>query len=275
MKIETQVRAAIRDTVDRASRKPFYWGGLKGYQQLEAIADVLHRMPGPPVENEFFQRVIQQVDRTLTQNQALATELEQAHAWLRKVATCLRYPPTSHSEAEWQMINSRQVAYDMENLLEQLRQESENKSILSRFHHALSKRWKAYGSELLHCYDLSGLPPHNLQLEGFFNRLRCHQRRVSGRRSTKELRDFGQFQALFMADSQTDLLEQIRCVPMEEYKKCRQRLIDSESPRRFINQFHRDPKKTINRLLDRYVEHQRELELISQLANPPLSVCNV
>ena len=275
MKIETQVRAAIRDTVNRASRKPFYWGGLKGYQQLEDIADVLHRMEGIPVENEFFQRLTQQVDRTLTQNQALATELEQAHAWLRKVATCLRYPPTSHSEAEWQMINSRQVAYDMENLLEQLRQESENKSILSRFHHALSKRWKAYGSELLHCYDLSGLPPHNLQLEGFFNRLRCHQRRVSGRRSTKELRDFGQFQALFMADSQTDLLEQIRCVPMEEYKKCRQRLIDSESPRRFINQFHRDPKKTINRLLDRYVEHQRELELISQLANPPLSVCNV
>jgi len=261
MKIETQVRAAIRDTVNRASRKPFYWGGLKGYQQLEAIADVLHRMEGTPVENEFFQHVIQQVDRTLTQNQALATELEQAHTWLRKVATCLRYPQTSFSESEWQMINSQQVAHDMENLLEQLRQESENKSILSRFHHALSKRWKAYGSELLHCYDIPGLPQHNLQLEAVFNRLRCHQRRVSGRRSTKELRDFGQFQALFMSDSQTDLLEQIRCVPIEEYKKCRQRLADSESPRHFINQFHRDPKKTISRLLDRYVEHQRELEL--------------
>ena len=260
MTIETQVRAAIRDAVNRASRKPFYWGGLKGYQQLEDIADVLQRREGAPVENEFFQRLIQQVDRTLTQNQALAAELEQAHTWLRKVAACLRYPQTSCSEEEWRMLNSQQVAYAMENLLEQLRQESENKSILSKFHHALSKRWKAYGSELLDCYDIPGLPQHNLQLESFFNRLRCHQRRINGHRSTKELRDFGQFQALFMADSQTDLLEQIRRVPMDEYKKCRQRLEDSESPRRFINQFHRDPKKTISRLLDRYVEHQHELE---------------
>jgi hypothetical protein len=273
MKIETQVGAAIRDTVNRASRKPFYWGGLKGYQQLEAIADVLHRMEGLPVENEFFQRLTQQVDRTLTQNQALATELEQAHAWLRKVATCLRYPQTSYSEAEWQMINSQQVAQEMENLLEQLRQESENKSILSKFHQALSKRWKAYGSELLHCYDIPGLPQHNLQLEGVFNRLRCHQRRVSGRRSTKELRDFGQFQALFMADSQTDLLEQIRCVSMDEYKKCRQRLADSEAPRHFINQFHRDPNKTISRLLDRYLEHQHELN--PQVGNAPASLRSV
>jgi hypothetical protein len=275
IKIETQVRTAIRDSVNRASRKPFYWGGLKGYQQLELIAEVLHQAEGMSVQNEFFQSLILQLDRTLAQNKTLAAELEQAHRWLRKVATCLRYPPTSYSETEWHMINSQQVAYDMEHLLEQLRQEAENKSILSRFHHALSKRWKAYGSELLHCYDIPGLPPHNLQLEGFFNRLRCHQRRVSGRRSTKELRDFGQFQALFMANSQTDLLEQIRSIPVEEYKKCRQRLIDSESPRRFINQFHRDPKKTIYRLLDRYVEHQRELELSSQLPNPPPSICNV
>jgi len=139
MTIETQVRAAIRDAVNRASRKPFYWGGLKGYQQLEDIADVLQRREGAPVENEFFQRLIQQVDRTLTQNQALAAELEQAHTWLRKVAACLRYPQTSCSEEEWRMLNSQQVAYAMENLLEQLRQESENKSILSKFHHALSK----------------------------------------------------------------------------------------------------------------------------------------
>ena len=40
--IETQIRQAIRDAVHRNSRKPFYWGGLAGYQQLEAIAEALH-----------------------------------------------------------------------------------------------------------------------------------------------------------------------------------------------------------------------------------------
>jgi len=272
---QTQCGASVRDAVHRASRKPFYWGGLKGYQQLEAIADVLHQMKGTLAENDFFQRLIMQVDRVLAQNQALATELEEAHTWLRKVAACLRYPKTSYTEAEWQMINSQQVADAMEELLEQLHQESQNKSILSKFHHALSKRWKAYGPELLHCYDIPGLPQHNLQLEGFFNRLRCHQRRISGRRSTKELRDFGQFQALFMSDSQNDLLQLIRAVPLEEYLKSRQRLIESEAPRHFIHQFHREPGKTISRLLNRYIDHQRELNPAPQLITPSSSVCNV
>ena len=273
MKIETQVRAAIRDAVNRASRKPFYWGGLKGYQQLQGITEGLHQMETPLAKSDFFQSLLLQAERALSQNQALAAELEQAHVWLCQAAACLRYPQTSYSASERRKLSSSQVAEDMENLLEQIRQASENKSILSKFHHALSKRWKDYGSELLHCYDIPGLPQHNLRLEGFFNRLRCNQRRISGRRSTKELRDFGQFQALFMVDSQADLLEQIRSVPIEEYKKCRQRLADSEAPRRSINQFHRNPLKTINRLLDRYVEHQREL--ISQLANPLISACNV
>ena len=92
MKIETQVHAAIRDAVNRASRKPFYWGGLKGYQQLEGIAESLHQTKGAWVKNEFFQRLILQVDRTLEQNQGLAAELEQAHTWLRKTAACLSYP---------------------------------------------------------------------------------------------------------------------------------------------------------------------------------------
>jgi hypothetical protein len=51
-------------------------------------------------------------------------------------------------------------------------------------------------------------------------------------------------------------------------------LIDSESPRRFIHQLHRDPKKTIHCLLGRYVERQSELERIPQLANLPPSICN-
>jgi hypothetical protein len=78
-----------------------------------------------------------------------------------------------------------------------------------------------------------------------------------------------------MSDSLNDLLEHIRSVPIEEYQKCRQRLAESEAPRRFIAQFHREPKKTITRLLDRYVEHQRELAITFPMADSPLSVCNI
>ncbi len=58
--------------------------------------------------------------------------------------------------------------------------------------------------------DIPGLPPDNLAMESLFEQLRRHQRRVSGRKSTRKLRDFGQYQVLFLADSEDELLEQIR-----------------------------------------------------------------
>ncbi|MFC1996381.1 hypothetical protein ACFLXI_02080 [Chloroflexota bacterium] len=35
---------AIRDAVNRSTRKPYYWGGLAGYQQLEAIEQALTQL---------------------------------------------------------------------------------------------------------------------------------------------------------------------------------------------------------------------------------------
>ena len=46
-------------------------------------------------------------------------------------------------------------------------------------------------------------------LESLFGRLRRHQRRVSGRKSTRELRDFGQYQVLLLAESEEELLEHV------------------------------------------------------------------
>jgi len=37
MQVEAQMRMAIRDAINRDSRKPFYWGGLKDYQQLRQV----------------------------------------------------------------------------------------------------------------------------------------------------------------------------------------------------------------------------------------------
>jgi hypothetical protein len=45
VEIEKQVRMSIQDAVNRTSRKPFHWGGLDGYAQLQAIAQALHTLP--------------------------------------------------------------------------------------------------------------------------------------------------------------------------------------------------------------------------------------
>lgn len=258
VELETQTRAAVRDAVNRASRKPFYWGGLKGFQQLEALGKALHGLAGTPAETAYFQQLTSQVDRALAQNRALAEGLQEAHTWLRRIAACLRYPPGSSPDAA--QVTSQQIAEEMETLLHQLRQQMQGgHQVLKTLSSAVDYRWKLYGQDLLPCYDLPGLPPDNLHLESFFNHLRRHQRRISGRQSTKELRAFGQYQVLFMAESEAALLAQLRQVPLAEYRQHRQRLAQAEGPRQFFHRLHRDPEGTIQKLLDRFLQRRIEL----------------
>lgn len=267
MEIEANIRAAVRDAVNRESRKPFYWGGLKGFQQLDAIANVLHGMVGTPTETAYFQQLTKQVDRALEQNRELAEVLQEAHTWLRKIAACLRYPPRSYPDFD--DVTSQQVAKEMETLLQQLRQQAQvGHQVLKTLWSALDYRWNLYGQDLLPCYDIPGLPPDNLRLESLFNRLRCHQRRISGRKSTKELRDFGQYQVLFSANSLEALLDQLRCVPISEYYKHRQRLAQAESPRQFFHRLHRNPVATTQKLIDRYSQRQDELSNLASCEIP-------
>ncbi len=248
----------MRDAVNRESRKPFYWGGLKGFQQLDAIAKVLHELVGTSAETAYFQQLIKQVDRALAQNRELADGLQEAHSWLRKIAACLRYPPRSYPDFD--QVTSQQVAQEMDALLQKLGQQAQaGHQVLKTLYSAVDYRWNLYGQDLLHCYDIPGLPPDNLQLESLFNRLRSHQRRISGRKSTKELRDFGQYQVLFLAESQEALLEQLQRVPQQDYRKHRQQLAQAEVPRQFFHRLHRDPAGTIQKLLDRYSQHQIKL----------------
>jgi hypothetical protein len=258
MEIEAQIRTAVRDAVNRESRKPFFWGGLKGFQQLDAIAQGLHAVVGTPTETAYFRQLIKQVDRALEQNRELADGLQEAHTWLRRIAACLRYPPRSYPD--WDNLTSQQIAQEMETLLQQLCQQAQTGHyVLKMLYNAVDYRWNLYGQDLLPCYDIPGLPPDNLQLESLFNRLRCHQRRISGRKSTRELRDFGQYQVLFMAESEAVLLAQLRRVPISEYRKHRQRLAHAEAPRQFLHRLHRDPSATIQKLVGRYSQRQVEL----------------
>jgi len=259
MEIETKIRTAVGDAVSRVSRKPFYWGGLKGFQQLDAIAKVLHGMVGSPAETAFFRQLTKQVDRALERNRDLADGLQEAHTWLRRIAACLRYP--HHSYPDFDSVTSQQIAREMETLLRKLHQQTKNHQPLRTLYCAVNYRWKLYGKDLLHCYDIPGLPPDNLQLESLFNHLRCHQRRINGRKSTKELRDFGQYQVLFMAESEAALLEQLSRVPLAEYRKHRRQLAQAETPRQFFRHLHHDPGGTIQNLIDKYSQRLTELAL--------------
>jgi hypothetical protein len=266
MAIEAQVRVAIRDAMNRKSRKPFYWGGLKGYEQLEAIAQALEDVPSDEPETGYLQRLRMRVDRVVEAYRVNVEDLREAHTWLRRIADCLKYPPSDHASEP--SLTGEQVKREMEVLLQAFQPDLKRRPAQAALHGVWHRTWKEYGPNLLHCYDIPGLPPDNLMLESLFGRLRRHQRRVSGRKSTRELRDFGQYQVLFLAESEEELLEQIRQVSLEEYRENRRRLEEAEAPPRLRHRLHHDPLDTMQDLVKQHTV--RRATLASTTGSPPL-----
>lgn len=118
VKLETQLRAAIREAVNLGSRKPFFWGGLKGYEQLESIAQVLEDLSTLSREMDDLGVLRSRVKRVLTKNRTVAQDLKQAYQLLLAVARCLHYPP-AHSDRKRDPQPSRQqVAEEMTRIIQ-------------------------------------------------------------------------------------------------------------------------------------------------------------
>ena len=260
---------SIRDAVNRSSRKPFSFGGLTGYRQLEAIAEGIHELPLTQEGMEYLQQLVNQVDEVLGRNRALADDISSAHDQLIEIAQCLGYP-TPHNSPTGTMFTEDRRRYndpnltstiirkDMEVLVQMHQSTSNQYPAQQALSNGFRRRWASYGSDLLHCYDIPSLPPDNLRLESVFGKLRNHSRRITGRKSTRELRDFGQCQILFFAESPNDLLEQMQQVPLATYQAQRELLEKAEAPQRFLRQLHRNALNATRKLLSKHPHAQDE-----------------
>jgi len=227
------------------------WGGLKGYKQLQAIAQGLAQLDETRSDEAYLLLMKNRVELVLAKNRTVAEDLQKAHQLLRQVACCLHYPGNADPETHLPT-SSHQVVQEMEHLIQTVQPDGKVQQAQIRLLNGLQKRWNLYGPDLLPCYEVPGLPPDNLKLESFFGRLRRHQRRISGRKSTRELLDFGQAQVLFTAGSLPELLSQIQVVPPELYQRHRQRLAQAEAPRQFFRRLHHDPLATVQILISRH-----------------------
>jgi len=223
---------------------------LQGYQQLQAVATGLRALCQAEPTHGYWQPLALQVERTLEKNRPLANQLLETHNWLTKIAACLRYPP--HNGLN-QPVSGQQVAQEMNQLLAEFQPDHHRQRPQSALRSRLQYLWRSYGEQLLPCYDIPGLPADNLQLEAFFNRVRRHQRRLSGRKSTRELNRFGHYLVLFTAESEAELLEHLRNVPIALYQARRQQLQEAEKPRLFLYRLHRNPEDTLRILVGNYV----------------------
>jgi hypothetical protein len=73
--LERQLKQAIRDAVNRPSRKPFAWGGLAGYRQLAAIADGIRQLVDQTPETDGLRQTLAQIERALNNYRPLANDL--------------------------------------------------------------------------------------------------------------------------------------------------------------------------------------------------------
>jgi len=244
--------------VNRSSRKPFAWGGLSGYEQLEAIVMGLDQIRDTYLESDYLLQLRTRVERVLAKNKTVAEDLKRAHQILLQVAQCLRYPPSAQELQFDEQISSQLVAQEMMKLIRETRASGRVQRAQIRLQGVLKRRWELFGQELLYCYDIPGLPQDNLHLESLFGRLRRHQRRISGQKSTREINAFGQAQVLFKAKTPQALLNQIQLVPHNTYLVHRNRLADAEVPRQFFHRLHRDPFTTVSSLIQYHSIHSQD-----------------
>lgn len=281
MAIESQVRMAVRDALHHKSRKPFHWGGLVGYDQMQAIAQALADVTEIDAETTYLHTIAQQVSRVVEKNYTLVHDLRQAHDQLQRIADCLRYPlapggrpsPSLDSGTEaalepTELLSAHKIGQEMDQLLADFRPDLKRQPAQSALLRAWRRTWSTFGPDLLHCYSIPGLPADNLGMEALFGRLRSHQRRISGRKSTRELRTFGQCQLLFHADSQSDLLNQMQHVSLDDYMQQRRRLAAAEKPRQFLHRLHRKPLDTMQDLIAQHSRRRQQLNQASATNDP-------
>jgi hypothetical protein len=243
-------RRAIRDALSRPSRKPFQCGGLQGYDQLLGISQYLsqRRMHNGP--DPYLDQVPDEVQRALCATASQAEGVRQARTFLMQVEHYLAGLPCPSLEPDAQetglsISDSKTVQRELEKMISDLVQQPNLYPLTRR----LIRKWRSMSKtwlpDILHCYDVPGLPRSNLDLESAFGTLRRDQRRISGRKETTPLRVFGPGAISLLALDEEEVLPLLQSVPADEYWSQRRLQEEREEPRRWLTRLHRDPAQAL------------------------------
>jgi len=243
-------RRAIRDALSRPSRKPFQCGGLQGYDQLLGISQYLSQRRMQSGLDPYLDQLHHDVQRALRATASQAEGVRQARTFLMQVEHYLAGLPCPSLEPDAQQTGlsiwgSKTVQRELEKMISDLAQQPNLYPLtrrLIRKWHSMSETWLP---DILHCYDVPGLPRSNLDLESAFGTLRRDQRRISGRKDTTPLRVFGPGEISLLALDEEEVLPLLQSVPADEYWSQRRLQEEREEPRRWLTRLHRDPVQAL------------------------------
>ena len=78
---------------------------------------------------------------------------------------------------------------------------------------------------------------------------------------------------LFKEESEAELLEHLRKVPLEDYQAQRRKIMTAELSSQFLHRLHHDPESTMKRLADQYVSSNSKVGQVSLPTDTPGVVC--
>lgn len=243
-------RRAIRDALNRSSRKPFQCGGLRGYEQLVGIERHLQQQRLRSGPDPYLHLLHDRVQRALTATATQAEQVRQMHTFLTQVERYLAEVPrpsvrTDKRKTVVPALGSQDVQQELEQMFSDLVQQSKT----CRLAWQLARRWRSMSKNwlpgILHCYDIPGLPRSNLDLESTFGTLRRDQRRISGRKETSPVRIFGPGEIVLLSLEDEDVLPLLQSVPADVYWSQRRRQEEREEPHRWLTRLHRDPVRAL------------------------------
>lgn len=243
-------RRAIRDALSRSSRKPLQCGGLQGYDQLLGISQHLSQRRLQSGPDPYLDQLHHDVQSALRATVSQAEGVRQARAFLTQVEHYLAGVPRPSLEPNSQktslsISDSQTVQRELEKMVSDLVQRPNICPLTRR----LVRKWRSMSKtwlpDILHCYDIPGLPRSNLDLESAFGTLRRDQRRTSGRKETTALRVFGPGETVLLSLNDEEILPLLRSVPADEYWSQRRLQEEREEPRRWLTRLHRDPAQAL------------------------------
>lgn len=252
-------RRAIRDALNRSSRKPFQCGGLRGYDQLVGIERHLQERRLRYGPDAYLDQLHERVQNALLSTASWADQVRQMHTYLTQVEHYLdqMHRPSLQSdtaETHVSMPGSETVQRELEKMFLDLVQQSNTCPLLRR----LVRRWrsmcKSWLPHILHCYNIPGLPRSNLDLESTFGSLRRNQRRTSGRKETTPVRIFGPGAITLLALDDEEVLPLLQSVPPDTYWSQRRQQEEREEPNRWLTRLHRDPTRALSQVDEQFYQ---------------------
>lgn len=255
-------RRAIRDALTRPSRKPFRCGGLLGYDQLKGI---YQHLSARETCDPYLDELASSVKAALEAQECRAGDVRQARSLLLEVEHYLSSVPRPELDPDPEA--SEAVREKLREMFDAWREREDigptGQRLVGKWD-AMAKTWLP---GILHCYDIAGLPRHNLKLEGSFGALRRHQRRVSGRKETTPLRIFGPGEIMVQVLEEDEILPWLQSVPVEEYWEQRRKQEDREEPRRWLGRLRRDPERALAQVDEQF--HRMAVERVETSPDTP------